>query len=923
MVTDGARPLAVLLAAGAARPEVKLVALGSFGNATCPENTRLHTENENMVKESATLGHHNPQVSSTKQEMDTQFSQFFGGITNTPLLMESPQLYSSWSTCEDSANAVASLQVSTKNRTQVNLSYSGSGPDMFGLVRSILEEPNKQEPVTDWNSLATIFPPAWSSDFENSSSFSGLLPKENLENKDLTHLVSTQNPYEENVQKFSSVELLEKELDDLHVIGSSLSPTDPCTQSPSDILKNANPENKTLKMNGINQQSNFVYQDVHDYDKELINDSGKSHAEFSTFSTQTRIKDSTNTYTEYPKADKARGMLKRNDTEGPRKYFTQLSSIPADGIWDPVTQENNLSSQKCMSSTAACDSRQFCCPPFFLSPILNKENNFPEGLNMKLQETYPHNLLNSFSSERSFGNTECKVSVHPQKGSYNNLPLKPALENMNSSYNGYTWLDSKIQNPVAPPNATYGKQKQISPRFSSGSSTPSNGSSMDHLVTQPLYSQIPLSSSRKDRKLQMPIAPNSSGFSNFTENRKQHNHTVHSQNDSVATREGHYNKVSINGSSSWLLQKHSVNESAKCHRFHNKQNRYNTHERIVPHERRHKNNWIPHPGFTGPNGAQFDALRRKREQNGGSLSDFINPSFLPLLPLPSGYKHMQNFPPFNLHPFSPPANVTFSPLPFPLSELVDLFHCDDVHHLNPFINDLFCGEIPAPYFAFPSPLSNSRPPKYRTGPANELHIHLEECYEQWRALERERKKAEADVARNFPGKQVSSSNNVPLTRLPAKPSRVDRLIVDQFQEQVHTLIGKMEMFCGIPVHCNISATLRHHIESICATQARRKDEIVNAVNSRRQGTSRYNNEKDVLALAAAIKDLAMSTRKTRTALWCALQMILPKTSAGVLVKKEDVEKALQELCPVEHEDKENERESAMENPNRSSNEHTH
>ncbi|XP_048367448.1 meiosis-specific coiled-coil domain-containing protein MEIOC-like [Sphaerodactylus townsendi] len=129
----------------------------------------------------------------------------------------------------------------------------------------------------------------------------------------------------------------------------------------------------------------------------------------------------------------------------------------------------------------------------------------------------------------------------------------------------------------------------------------------------------------------------------------------------------------------------------------------------------------------------------------------------------------------------------------------------------------------------------------------------------------------------------------------------------------------MGRLCGVPVHPNIAVTLAYHLEAIQATQARRKDEIVNAVNPQRPGASRCNNEKDVLALAAAIKDLAVSTRKMRTALWCALQMTLPKTSPGVSAKEEEVERALRELCPVssrlqgkpgmEQEDKENKQEN--------------
>uniref|UniRef100_A0A8C4Y7G2 MEIOC protein n=1 Tax=Gopherus evgoodei TaxID=1825980 RepID=A0A8C4Y7G2_9SAUR len=82
----------------------------------------------------------------------------------------------------------------------------------------------------------------------------------------------------------------------------------------------------------------------------------------------------------------------------------------------------------------------------------------------------------------------------------------------------------------------------------------------------------------------------------------------------------------------------------------------------------------------------------------------------------------------------------------------------------------------------------------------------------------------------------------------------------------------MERLRGTPVHENIPKTLERHLEAIHVTQARRKDEIHNAANPQRQGASYYNNEKDVLALVAAIKGLAVSIRKARTALWCALQM---------------------------------------------------
>ncbi|XP_066484752.1 meiosis-specific coiled-coil domain-containing protein MEIOC isoform X1 [Tiliqua scincoides] len=262
-------------------------------------------------------------------------------------------------------------------------------------------------------------------------------------------------------------------------------------------------------------------------------------------------------------------------------------------------------------------------------------------------------------------------------------------------------------------------------------------------------------------------------------------------------------------------------------------------------------------------------------------------------------RHSPSVPQLGSNRFPLKSTHPFGHSVIPLMDSYDLFSYDELSHLYPYFNDMMYGD--SSFTGFMPAFGFQRPMKTRSGSASELHIRLEECYEQWRALEKERKKTESALAKSYPGKKVSSTNNTSIPRLTSNPSRVDRLIVDQLREQarVVTLLGKMERLRSSPLHANISTALDKHLEAIHIVQSRRKDEIVNASHRQRQGAPRCQDDRDVFALALAIKEMCIATRKARTTLWCALQMTLPKTTPTSGPMK--VEKTLQEL--VQPEDK--------------------
>ncbi|XP_015919324.1 meiosis-specific coiled-coil domain-containing protein MEIOC [Parasteatoda tepidariorum] len=213
----------------------------------------------------------------------------------------------------------------------------------------------------------------------------------------------------------------------------------------------------------------------------------------------------------------------------------------------------------------------------------------------------------------------------------------------------------------------------------------------------------------------------------------------------------------------------------------------------------------------------------------------------------------------------------------PISEsLFEVYHpYDFIHRRGPSsvygTNDMFFDPTSSAFFSVPPTFIGMRPLR-RSGPSNELHLRLEECYEQFRHLEKERKKTEAELARQNPGKKVSSTNTIPIPRLAANPSRVDRLIIDELREhaKVITLIAKMEQLRKAAVHSNIHLTMEKWLDAIRNVQARRRDEIINVANRQRSSASRIQEDKDVVALASSIMELTKASRQARTSMWCAL-----------------------------------------------------
>eukprot|EP00092_Neocalanus_flemingeri_P021906 GFUD01023763.1.p1 GENE.GFUD01023763.1~~GFUD01023763.1.p1 ORF type:complete len:386 (-),score=136.41 GFUD01023763.1:477-1634(-) len=155
-----------------------------------------------------------------------------------------------------------------------------------------------------------------------------------------------------------------------------------------------------------------------------------------------------------------------------------------------------------------------------------------------------------------------------------------------------------------------------------------------------------------------------------------------------------------------------------------------------------------------------------------------------------------------------------------------------------------------------SDVSPSLPSPSLGSPADIL-LRVEEARWQLKALETDRKKTEAALGKQHPGKTVSSSNTVPVPRLPPAPSSLDKLVVDSLREQarVVTLLDIRGEIFSPGVHSSLAMW---------------KESVVTVRNMRRRERMGHVERAGGEEMGAALARLSGEIRRARSVLWAVL-----------------------------------------------------
>jgi len=140
-----------------------------------------------------------------------------------------------------------------------------------------------------------------------------------------------------------------------------------------------------------------------------------------------------------------------------------------------------------------------------------------------------------------------------------------------------------------------------------------------------------------------------------------------------------------------------------------------------------------------------------------------------------------------------------------------------------------------------------------------VQLRVQEARWQFQALETDRKRTEAAIAKQNPGMRISSSNMIQIPRLPLNPTKLDKLLVDSLREQarVLTLLQRIEASSSISGTSEFACFLAMWKEKILVVMEIRRKERMSTVGMGDQ-------------LGESLASMSLASRKARTVLWVLL-----------------------------------------------------
>lgn len=156
---------------------------------------------------------------------------------------------------------------------------------------------------------------------------------------------------------------------------------------------------------------------------------------------------------------------------------------------------------------------------------------------------------------------------------------------------------------------------------------------------------------------------------------------------------------------------------------------------------------------------------------------------------------------------------------------------------------------------------------------NELFFEVDRCTAQYKQMERERKRVEIDLSQMFPGKKITSNNNIPVTKpgegIGVKGNKLDKLYLDLMREytRIDTLMSTMEKLSK-DMSPSTQLCLQSWLTSIRDLDMIYKDQLLSfSVMAASQDPLEVMTEESLKALSLAVKELCSQTRAARTAFW--------------------------------------------------------